>query len=138
MKAILFLGIMMISPAMQGPSLVGKWQLLKQTHCIENEMDDDDDDGLLADMKSRSGRTPQILQFKENNQAEENTRIINRRKTYNSKNMLYRFDGKTLYMLDKKSRIIIEGFSVEKFSGDSLILSNTARACETRVFVKIL
>jgi len=88
-------------------------------------------------MLGMSDRTPQVIHFKEKNNAEESTKIINHKKSYNSKAMLYRFDGQNLYLLDKKSRTIIEGFSVEKFSGDTLIIVNTARACETRFFIKI-
>ncbi|HYF66559.1 MAG TPA: hypothetical protein VD884_00420 [Ohtaekwangia sp.] len=135
----LFLGILLwiiIFP--QDPSIVGKWQLVKQTSCIEDEISmDEESEALISDMKTRGKRTSQIIEFKDNNNAEESTKIINQRKSYNSKGMLYKFDGTSLYMLDKRSRTIIETFVVEKFSSDSLILSNSARACETKVFIKI-
>jgi hypothetical protein len=51
--------------------------------------------------------------------------------------LLYKYTGDALYILDKRSQTIIETFTIEQLSADSLIISNSARACETKVFVKI-
>jgi hypothetical protein len=122
-------------------SLVGKWQLVKQTSCLDDDeelsVDEVGMQDVVDDMKTRAGSGAQILQFKENNSGEENTRIISRKKTYNSKSFLYKYDGTSLHFLDKKSRTIIESFTVEKLEGDSLIISNVSRVCETKVFVRI-
>lgn len=137
MKTLLLIFSLGLPVAASAQSIVGKWQLVKQTNCIEDELERGEEEDLVADMKSRSGRTSHVIHFKENNSAEESTKIINSRKNYNSKSLLYKFDGKILYMLDKRSQTIIEGFTVEKLSSDSLIISNTDRACDTKVFVKI-
>jgi hypothetical protein len=120
-------------------SIIGNWQLIKQTSCLDDniELNDDGVEEVLNDMKDMSKPTAHILKLKENNSGEETTRIISRRKSYNSKSFLYKFDGQSLYFLDKKSRTIIEGFTVEKFEGDSLIISNSTRACETKIFLRI-
>ncbi len=120
-------------------SIIGKWQLVKQSNCVEDKLGEDDADtqDLVDDMKGMSGATPQVLTLKDKNAGEENTKIITKKKDYNSKSFLYKYDGEFLYFLDKKSRTIIEGFTVEKLSADSLIISNTSRACETRIFVRI-
>jgi hypothetical protein len=119
-------------------SIVGKWQLTRQSTCIEDDMDEDETTTeLVNQMKSMSGPATQIIQFKENNTAEENTKIINRRKSYNSKALLYKHAGGSLYILDKRSKTILETFVVEQLSADSLIISNSARACDTKVFIKI-
>ena len=124
----------------QAQSLIGRWQLVKQTSCIEDESpltDSTGVDDVLSDMKSMSGPTANVIEFKENNSVQESTKMISRKKSYNSKSFLYKFNGTELYFLDKKSRTIIEGFTVEKFDSDSLIISNTSRACETKVFARI-
>ena len=123
----------------QAQSLVGRWQLVKESTCVEDELSPDDveTDDLINDMKSRSGAAPQVLEFEDNNSGHESTKIISRKKSYNSKGFLYRFDGEGLYFLDKKSRTIIEGFTVEKLEADSLIITNSARVCETKIFVRI-
>ena len=92
---------------------------------------------LIEDMKGMSGKTPQVLEFKDNNGVHESTKIINKRKSYNSKSMLYRLNENGLYFLDKKSRTIIESFTVEQLTADSLIISNSARVCETKILIRI-
>jgi len=120
-------------------SIVGRWQLVKESTCVEDELSPDDveSEELINDMKSRSGASPQVLEFKDNNTGHESTKIISHKKTYNSKGFLYRYDGDGLYFLDKKSKTIIEGFTVEKIDGDSLIITNSTRVCETKIFVRI-
>jgi hypothetical protein len=133
---LLFLLLPVIS---NGQGIVGKWQLVKQSNCIEDELDASsaEEEELIAEMKSMSSAAPEVIQFRENRTAEESTKIINKRKSYNSKALLYKFTGSALHILDKKSQTIIESFTVESLSADSLIITNAARACETRVFVKI-
>ena len=120
-------------------SIVGRWQLVKESSCVEDELSPDDveTEELVNDMKSMSGATPQVLEFKDNNTGHESTKIISRKKSYNSKGFLYRYDGDGLYFLDKKSRTIIEGYTVEKIESDSLIITHSSRVCETKIFVRI-
>ena len=124
----------------QAQSIVGRWQLAKQSNCVENELDEDEDASvkeMVEDMEGLSGAEPQILEFKDNNTGSENTKIINKKKSYNSKSFLYRYNEGSLYILDKKSRTIIDGFTVEKLTNDSLIISNVSRVCETKIFVRL-
>lgn len=123
----------------QSVSIIGKWQLMKQSSCVEETIGEEEGETqeLIADMKGMSGQTPQVLEFKDNNAVQESTKIISKRKAYNPKSMLYRLSENGLYFLDKKSRTIIESYTVEKLTSDSLIISNSARVCETKVFVRI-
>jgi hypothetical protein len=140
MKTIVCI-IILISSSMvcRAQSIVGRWQLVKESTCVEDELSPDDveTEELINDMKSNSGASPQVLEFKDNNTGTESTKIISRKKKYNSKGFLYRYDGDGLYFLDKKSKTIIEGFTVEKIEADSLIITNSTRVCETKIFVRI-
>jgi len=120
-------------------SVVGRWQLIKQSNCVESELGEEEasTQEMVEDMKGLSGAGPQVLELKENNTGEENTKIISKKKSYNSKSFLYRYQAGTLYFLDKKSKTIIDGYTVEKLDGDSLIISNATRVCETKIFVRI-
>src|SRR5688572_10301409 len=120
-------------------SIVGRWQLVKQSNCIESELGEAEASvkEIVDDMQGLSGAEPQVLEFKDNNTGSESTKIINRKKSYNSKSFLYRYSAESLYFLDKKSRTIIDGFTVEKMDSDSLIISNVDRVCETKIFVRI-
>lgn len=139
MKIILLSGLLILSlhGISAAQSIVGKWQLSRQTTCMDEEVSDPDSDELVSEMKAMSSPARHVLHLKGNNTLEETTRIINSRKSYNAKNLLYKFSGNALYILDKRSKTIIESFTVEQLSTDTLILSNTARACETKVFIKI-
>ena len=137
-KLILLLVLTGYTLLSQAQSIVGRWQLVKQSNCVEDEMGaDDDTQALVDDMASMSGAAPQILEFRDNNTGQESTKIISKKKSYNSKSFMYRYNENGLYFLDKKSKTIIEGFTVERLEGDSLIISNASRVCETKIFVRL-
>jgi hypothetical protein len=122
----------------QAQSILGTWQLAKQTTCLTSELKmTGGQDSLLSEMRSRSGASAQIVKFKEKGAGEESVRILNKSKYADDKKFLYRFDGQALHILDKKSRTLIESYQVEKIAADSLILSNASRPCETKIFIKI-
>ncbi len=140
MKTFIFVMVLGSSTLIvQAQSIVGRWQLVKQSNCVESELGEEEAGvkEMTEDMKGLSGAEPQIIEFKENNTGEENTKIISQKKSYNSKSFLYRLNEGTLYFLDKKSKTIIDGFTVEKMDQDSLIISNATRVCETKIFVRI-
>ena len=140
MKSIPFILLCLSATiAVSGQSLIGDWQMVKQSNCMENEFgaSTESSQQLVDDMKNMSSATPVVIKFKDKTTGEESMRILTKRKAANSKNFLYRFDGETLVILDKKSRTITDSFLVEKIDADSLIISNASRPCETRIFVKI-
>lgn len=140
MKMFIFMVAMTSSILVcQAQSIVGRWQLIKQSNCVESELGEEEGSvkEMVDDMKGLSGAEPQIIEFKDNNTGSESTKIINKKKSYNSKSFLYRYNDGSLYILDKKSRTIIDGFTVEKMDGDSLIISNASRVCETKIFVRL-
>lgn len=120
--------------------IVGNWQLVKQGNCLEESAATDEEPGLenlRKDMHSRTGVTPQVVNFKKNSSGTETSRILNRSRPANAKKFYYKFNGNLLLILDKKSQTISDSYIVDKFTADSLIVSNRARPCETRIFVKI-
>jgi hypothetical protein len=137
-KLMLLLAITGSALFSQAQSIVGRWQLVKQSTCVEDELGETDEDtqALVDDMKSLQGASPQVLELRDNNTGQESTKIISKKKSYSSK-FLYRYNENGLYFLDKKSKTIIEGYTVEKLAEDSLIISNASRVCETKFFVRI-
>lgn len=127
------------STMLQAQSIIGSWQLVRETNCVEEHITADNDyvQNLTNDMKAMSSPTPQVVTFKEKAQGEESTRILTRKKPSNKKSFLYRFDGERLMILDKRSQTITENFTVEQFSADSLIVSSASRPCDTKVFVRL-
>ena len=142
LKIFLLLGFIIsvqFSISAQIRSIVGNWQLVRQGNCLEETASRQDDtlQSLREDMQSRSSAMPQVVNFRENSSGEESTRMLNTSKSANQKKFLYKFNGEMLLILDKKSQTISDSYMVDKFTADSLIVSNASRPCETKIFVKI-
>jgi hypothetical protein len=141
MKIFICLFLVGISISSQAQSIIGSWQLVKESSCMEESMmtaTNDSTQRLVDDMKSMGHHaSAQVVTFKEKLAGEESTRILNHKKSANSKGFLYKFDGESLLILDKKSHTITDNYMVDKFSSDSLIVSNSTRPCETKIFRRI-
>lgn len=124
----------------QTGAISGTWQLVRQSNCMDESASADEGDDsaeLLSDMHSRSIATERLVTFKDNASGEESTRILNSKKTTNNKRFFYKFNGEMLLILDKKTQTISDSYMVDKYTPDSLIISNASRPCETKIFVKI-
>jgi hypothetical protein len=130
-----------LSVSAQAPSIVGSWQLVKQSTCMSEtaslQEDKDTLQQLRDDMHRRTSPRAQVVNFRENASAEESSRILNTNRSVNPKKLLYKFNGEMLLILDKKSQTISDSYLVDKFTVDSLIVSDASRPCETKIFVKI-
>lgn len=122
-----------------GQNIVGSWQLVKQSNCLDEQANEQADEpgDLRQEMHAQSSAGQRVVSFKSNASGEESTRILNSGKVANPKKFLYKFNGKMLLILDKKSQTISDSYIVDKFSADSLIISNASRPCQTMIFVKI-
>lgn len=107
------------------------------TEKVDNPEQSEEMDELMSDFNGMKSRTPDVIQFKEKMKGEQSTTILGKRKTVNDKNFLYRFDGQTLHLLDKKSQTIIASYTVQEFTDTKLILEDVNRPCEVRVFERI-
>jgi hypothetical protein len=141
MKNLILLLLVLTSVGTHAQTILGKWQLMKKSDCMSSQLDNpnqsEDMDELMSDMSSMKSRTPEVITFKEKMKGEQSTTVLGKRKEYNEKNFLYRFDGKTLHLLDKKSRTIVTSYNVEEFTESKLILSDSSRPCEVRVFERL-
>lgn len=120
-------------------SLVGAWQLVHHTSCLEDEVGDEDEatNDLLDDIRSRESGTQSVIRFNDDNSGDESIHLLNSRKSRKRNNFLYRYSEGKLYFLDKKSRLLMGSYDVDRLSADSLVFSNASRACETRIFVRL-
>ncbi|HEX5168315.1 MAG TPA: hypothetical protein VFW11_04030 [Cyclobacteriaceae bacterium] len=140
MKSTFFIVLLvLVFPVSYAQSLIGTWQLVKQTTCLNDELgaEDEETEELIVDMHSNSTGTNSVIRFKDHTSGEENVRIMDSRKSTKLNSFLYKFDGNNIYFLDKKSKLLLGSYSVENFTADSLIVSNASRPCETKIFVKI-
>lgn len=140
MKVLLTLAVALAvgMSGLHAQSIVGKWQLTSRSTCLDDDMETtEEEDELVSEMESRQSGTASVIEFKENKTGSENLRIMDKRKSTRTSSFLYKVDGEVLYLLDKKSRLLKGTFDIEKLSGDSLVFSNAARACETWILVRI-
>ena len=136
---VLAILLVLFPASMNAQNIMGKWQLVKQLNCITDEIETESEDEaeLVAEMRSMSGPAANVVEFKKKGMGEESTRILNRKKSASPRNFLYRFNGETLLILDKRSQTLTHTYTVDRISPDSLIVSNANRPCETRIFLKI-
>jgi ABC-type uncharacterized transport system permease subunit len=121
-----------------GQSLVGTWQLSKQTNCLESEVSDTTkmDADVMREFSSKSNRSPKVMIFRADNTGEENIRTMNKKKVAQVKKFLYKFDGTTIYLLDKKSRLITGSLIVDELTSDSLVYHTAGKVCEQVILVR--
>ena len=124
---------------MKAQSLVGTWQLVQHTTCLEGALDSEDDAtaDLLEEIRSQGKGTSSVIRFKADNSGDERIRLLDTRKSSKRNSFLYRYSEGKLYFLDKKSRLLVGSYDVDRLSADSLVFSDARRACETRTFVRL-
>lgn len=137
MKAFIILLFSILAFHGYSQSIVGTWQLMKQSNCLEGNMESTEVNELLSDRSTLSSTTHQVMEFKDNKTGEETIRTPDKRKGTTSSNFMYKHDGDNLYILNKKSQTITASYTIEGLTADSLIFSNSQRPCETKVFVRI-
>lgn len=122
----------------QQEALLGSWQLVNHTSCLEGVAEEDGDETeLRREMRAQTPPAGQVVTFRPKAKAEQSTRILTSSRASTTRKFLYRYNGELLLILDKKSQTITDSYLVERLTADSLIVSNRRRPCETRIFVKI-
>ncbi|NJM24180.1 MAG: hypothetical protein HC859_00125 [Bacteroidia bacterium] len=76
------------------------------------------------------------MTFNVNQTFEVAVRELGKKKTKGSKSLLYKQVDDNLFILDKRSQTIRTTYHIEKLTSDSLIYTNSRRACETRIFIR--
>ncbi len=137
---LISLNIGFSSASAQVGILVGDWQLVEQSRCEELATDQSVErrENLHSEVRSRGANASSgVVSFKPNSTGEESVRLLNSGKSANPKKFFYKFNGDMLLILDKKSQTISDSYLVDKFTADSLIISNASRPCEIMIFTKI-
>ena len=110
-----------------GQSILGKWQFVQQSNC----------EGEIISSKDIYKKLVPVVTFKDKRNGEETVRMLTNRKPSGSKVFLYKIDETTLYILDKKTQMIIDRFVMDFIQPDSLTLSNLSEPCNSKIFVRI-
>jgi len=139
MKWIAMIMTIAVPSLISGQSIVGEWQVTKQTNCLENEVSDTlkTDSEMLEARSSKSTHTPKVMSFRDDNTGEERIKVMGKKKSADQKKFHYKFDGQNLYILDKKSHLIVSGFVVETLTTDTLVYYTQGKECEKTTLVCI-
>ena len=139
MKSALVLICGLLVAGVHAQGIVGTWQIMKQSNCMSDEMDElsDTEEELLEAMSSKSDHTPMTLKFNADGTGEENWKVVGRKKSAGREKFLYRRDDTLLYFLDKKSRLITDTFIVEELTPSTLVIFNKVRNCERAELIRI-
>jgi|APTNR8051073442_1049403.scaffolds.fasta_scaffold00018_136 hypothetical protein len=139
MKWIAMLMTIAAPSLINGQSIVGDWQVTKQTNCLENEVYDTlkTDSEMLEARSPHSNHTPKVMSFRADNTGEESIKVQNKKKPANRKKFHYKFDGQNIYILDKKSHLIVGGFVVETLTTDALVYYSEGKECEKTTLVRV-
>lgn len=138
MKATITLLLSFAFCLANGQSLVGTWQLTKQTNCLESELSDTvkTDPDMMKEFSSKSNRSPKVVIFRADNSGEQSIKTMEKKKVSNIKKFLYKFDGTTIYILDKKSRLITTSLIVDTLTTDSLVYHTAGKVCDQVFLVR--
>jgi hypothetical protein len=136
MKAIITLFLSFAFCLAMSQSVVGTWQITKQSNCLESEVSDTlkMDEDVMAEFSSKSNRSPKVVSFNSDNTGEEAIKTMDKKKSSSVKKFHYKQDGSTIYILDKKSRLITSSLVIETLTSDSLVYHPAGKACE-RIFL---
>jgi hypothetical protein len=136
MKAIITLFLSFAFCLAKSQSVVGTWQIIRQSNCLEAEVSDSlqTDEDVMTAFSSKSNRSPKVMSFNSDNTGEEGIKTLDKKKMSGVKKFHYKQDGSTIYILDKKSRLITSSLVIETLTSDSLVYHPAGKACE-RIFL---
>lgn len=139
MKGLLVSLFVLSVSGLQAQTLTGTWQVVKQSNCMGTELGapSETEEELLESMSALAGNTPKTISFNTDGSGEENWRLRGRKKSVSKEKFLYRYTEDTIYLLDKKSRLITDTFLVEELTSTSLKMFNKDRSCERLEFVRV-
>lgn len=131
--------MVVVAAGSYGQLVVGTWQAIKESSCLENELEPptETEEELSQQMATRSGATPKVIQFNSDNTGEHNWKSVGKKKAAVREKFLYKVADDALYLLDKKSRLIIDTYIIQVLTAESLVLVNKSRPCERMELVRV-
>ncbi|MBX2964307.1 MAG: lipocalin family protein [Cyclobacteriaceae bacterium] len=138
MKSWITLILLNVAWAAGAQTLAGTWQIMKESKCMSTDFGEpsETEAELSEVMSSLSGGTPRTIIFNADGSGEENWRTKGKRKPASKEKFLYRYSEGTIYLLDKKSRLITDTFIVEELTTTTLVFFNKDRSCERYELVR--
>jgi len=139
MKAIVTLILSFAFCPANSQSLLGTWHVTEQTNCMEIEVSDtvEMDENILREFSSKSTPSPKVVSFYADNLGEESIKSLHKKRAVQVKKFHYKHDGTNIYILDKKSRLLVSSLIIDTLTSDSLAYHTAGRACEKTFFIRV-
>lgn len=139
MRVVGLLMMVVVAAGCYGQSVVGYWQVAKESTCLGNEMapSSETEEELSQQMAALAGPVPKVIQFNTDNTGEHNWKSIGKKKAAVREKFLYKVADDVVYLLDKKSRLITDTYMIQVLTAESLVLVNKSRSCERMELVRV-
>ena len=138
MRLCLLVSLAMIMLQSHAQTIVGTWQLSDEKACLQSEMTESDTEKeLVKDMQVSSTSAARTLKFDKKGDGEEAVLLAGKRKGTDVKSFKYKINGQDLMLLDSKSGVMTQQWTIDELSQSVLNIHNAKRACEIKSFLRI-
>lgn len=138
MRTFVFIAFLLSSLFAKGQSIVGAWQLTEEKPCISQQIEESETEkDLLKSFGSSSSAVAKIIRFDAKGKGQEGIFSRGKRRGGDMEAFRYQLSGNELQLLDKKSGIITERFTIDELSSVTLKFHRVGKECEARTFTRV-
>lgn len=130
--------LVMIVGTVSAQSVVGTWQVVEEKTCFEAQIPESETEKeLKKDMGSTRTGVAKVITLKKNGSGEEAIFATGMKKGSDKTVFEYRFSGKDLQLLDKKSGIMTQHLIIDELTATTLRFHLSGKDCETKTLSRI-
>ena len=142
MRLCIVVSLAMIMVQSYAQTIVGTWQLSDEKTCLQSEFTESDTESdtekeLVKDMQVSSTSAARTLKFDKKGNGEEAILMAGKKKGTDVKSFKYKIAGKDLMLLDSKSGLMTQQWTIDELSQSTLKIHNSIKGCETKAFLRI-
>ena len=138
MRLCIVVSLAMIMVQSYAQTIVGTWQLSDEKTCLQSEFTESDTEKeLVKDMQVSSTSAARTLKFDKKGNGEEAILMAGKKKGTDVKSFKYKIAGQDLMLLDSKSGLMTQQWTIDELSQSTLKIHNSIKGCETKAFLRI-
>ncbi len=138
MRLCIVVSLAMIVLQSHAQTIVGAWQLSDEKTCLQSEFTETDTEKeLVKDMQVSSTSAARTLKFDKKGNGEEAILMSGKKKATDVKSFKYKINGQDLMLLDSKSGLMTQQWTIDELSQSALKIHNAKKECEKKSFSRI-
>ena len=138
MRLCIVVSLAMIVLQSHAQTIVGTWQLSDEKTCLQSEFKESDTEKeLTQDMQVSSTSAARTLKFDKKGNGEETILMAGKKKGSDPKSFKYKINGQDLMLLDSKSGLMTQQWTIDELSQSALKIHNAKKECEKKSFSRI-